>query len=106
MQCLVVDMTRRIPYEYDGGVLYMEGECGLCQSPFTLSLAQALGARKAQSCININGCPRCVQRTQDINLSRRLSVRSFCIKRHCGNLGCGVLFRVSGLPRSGECLVW
>lgn len=92
----------RIPYEYDGGTLYMQGECGLCRSPFTVSLGAASGVTSAQQCIDINGCPRCVLRTRNLNASRRASVRGYQLVRHCGNLGCLRLFRASGIPRSGE----
>lgn len=92
----------RVPYEYDGGILYMQGECGLCQCPFTVSLGNAASVNSAQQCIDVNGCPKCVRRIRNINVSRRFSTKAYYLSRHCGNLGCGALFRVSGLPRSGE----
>lgn len=94
--------ARRIRYEYDGGIIYLTGECGLCLHPFSVSTAQINAQDSlAQRCININGCPSCVRRVFNTPASKHLSVRTFYLSRHCASLACGKLFRVSGLPHSG-----
>jgi hypothetical protein len=92
-------LNRGVRYEYDGGVTYVGGDCGLCTHPFHVALndANTLG----QQCVDINGCPACLRRVSNRGASRQLSVRTWELSRHCANIACGQLFRVCGLPRSG-----
>lgn len=94
--------NRPVRYEYDGGVLYLGGDCGLCLHPFNVAVTDVNDI--AQQCIDHNACPTCLRRIRNRAASRQLSVREWRLSRHCANLACCKLFRASYLPRTGE--IW
>jgi hypothetical protein len=90
----------RVRYEYDGGVLYLGGDCGLCLHPFNVAVTDVNDV--AQRCVDHNSCPTCLRRIRNRAASRQLSVQEWRLSRHCANLACCQVFRASHLPRTGE----
>jgi hypothetical protein len=74
------NQARIVRHEYDGGISYVGGVCGMCTHPFHVAISGRNSV--AQSCIDINGCPTCLKLISNTGASRRLSVNQWQLSRH------------------------